>query len=848
MHRQAPGSLLRGLLLLVLTLAIAPLRADDPLHKQALILHSYHPSFSWTLNLHRGIVRTLQAENPDLDICTEYLDWKRFPGEATLARFRTLLSEKYRARPFQVVFTTDNAATDFAVRHRELFPGAAIVFAGYNGYRPGIFPETTPVTGVAEVLDGAGTLDLALHFHPASRDILIICDATETGRLIRRELEDLLPHYGSRLRARFIGEDTTEAVTAEALAASPDTIILLALFTNDAKGRFLDLWELSRLFQRRGLTAPLYSFYEEAIGFGTVGGSLMAGERQGEAAARLGLRILRGEDVRRIPVINAPTVARVFDFRELTRFGVPPSRIPPDSRVLNQPPSFYARHRHLILGALGLSLALVVAQALLLIYRRQMERQVRASEARLRMLVQQMPVLTCALDAEDRILLWNRACELASGVPAAEVEGRPVSALFPEEAGGRTFVDLARGREVEAEVELALPAREGEPRLIRWFSEGHHSPIPGWAGWVVGVDVTERQKAEADRARLAFAVSQTVEAVLLASADGRINYANEAASSLFGLLPGALSRESLLAFLSIAEDQGLTDRIWEGLQRGQVWQGRLSSPRAGQPIVLEAALSPIRDVGGRFIGAAMVARDVTLQLKLEEQVRRSQRMDSLGSMASGIAHDFGNLLSSVVCSLDLVEEVGDPEKAREYLGTARSAACRAADLVRQLLSFARSKPQTLEPVDLHQLLEELHQIVRRTFPANVAIELARDASQPLVQGDGGQLLQVLMNLAINARDAMPAGGKLRFATRGYGGHLWLDVADTGIGMPPEVVARIFEPLFTTKDPGAGSGMGLAMVYSLVKSHGGTVEVESELGKGTTFHLCFPQARGEASPS
>ena len=444
---------------------------------------------------------------------------------------------------------------------------------------------------------------------------------------------------------------------------------------------------------------------------------------QGQAAGRLAVRVLLGEDAGRIPVEERPTVRSIVDHQEMQHFAIPMANVPPGCQVLNPPPSFYERNKSLVLSSLVLSLLGMLVLTAIVLSQLQTERVLRDSEAKLRYLIQNMPVLICALDNEGRVIVWNRACEECTGHGALEVVKQPAAAaraLLHKEDYAR-FMGLIRGDGMETEAELSLVAKGGEHRRVRWFSESRLYPIPGWAGWVVGVDVTR-------------------------------------------------------------------------------------------------------------------------QLEAEEHLRRSQRMESLGALAGGLAHDFGNLLSTIQASADLMElEEATAESRLCNLAVIRKVAARGTELVKQMMGFARAKPAGVAMVDIHTLLGELAPMLDRTFPKDIRLSLELGAKRPAIPGDSGQLMQILLNLALNARDAMPDGGHLSFWTQDEGEALHIWAQDTGMGMSPETQQRIFEPFFTTKEAGKGTGMGLAMVCMLVKNHAGSISVESEPGKGTCFHLRFPGA-------
>jgi signal transduction histidine kinase/ActR/RegA family two-component response regulator len=285
--------------------------------------------------------------------------------------------------------------------------------------------------------------------------------------------------------------------------------------------------------------------------------------------------------------------------------------------------------------------------------------------------------------------------------------------------------------------------------------------------------------------------------------------------------------------------------------------------RENEKRYVEVSALPIMDKGGQIVQVVHTARDITERklaeqerLALQEQVRQSQKMEAIGLLAGGIAHDFNNILTVISGSTQLAMmdlEEGDPLRAN--LEEIKKASDRAADLTRQLLAFSRKQILEMKVLDLNEVLQRLNKMLRRVIGEDTGLEMI--ASEPLgkVRVDPGQMEQVIMNLVVNARDAMPGGGKLILETanaeldEGYarmhigvkpGSYVMLSVNDTGAGMTQEVKERIFEPFFTTKEMGKGTGLGLSTVYGIVKQSGGNIWVYSEPGKGTTFKIYLPR--------
>ena len=270
----------------------------------------------------------------------------------------------------------------------------------------------------------------------------------------------------------------------------------------------------------------------------------------------------------------------------------------------------------------------------------------------------------------------------------------------------------------------------------------------------------------------------------------------------------------------------------------------------GSPIHVEIS-TRLRYENGVPVGIQGIARDITDRKILEEHVRQSQKMEAIGVLAGGVAHDFNNLLTGILGHADLLRSASIPEdEQKEAINIIIRSAERAADLTRQLLGFARRGKTRVAPVDLHSTIEEVTDLLSRTIDKRIQIvnELCADPS--CVPGDSTQLYQVLLNLALNARDAMPEGGILRFRTWNKRESLILRVEDTGTGISEEVRNRIFEPFFTTKEAKKGTGMGLAMAYGIIKNHGGAITVQSQPNKGTQFEITLPMCAtaGAVSPS
>jgi PAS domain S-box-containing protein len=360
----------------------------------------------------------------------------------------------------------------------------------------------------------------------------------------------------------------------------------------------------------------------------------------------------------------------------------------------------------------------------------------------------------------------------------------------------------------------------------------------------------ERLRAEAERASLAAAVEQSAEQILITNVAGDIQYCNPSFQSVTGY-----SREEVIGrnprFLKSGKhDEEFHRDLWTSIAGGQVWSGRFTNRKKdGTLYEAEGTISPISDSTGKITGYVAALHDVTERLRMESDLQQAQKMEGIGRLAGGVAHDFNNLLTVISGYSGLLEnQLPDDESARIYVAEIKKAAERAAGLTRQLLAFGRKQIIRPRPVDLNHLVRDMHGILQRLVGEDVEVTIAPDPSLGLVQADPDQVSQILLNLTANARDAMPNGGTLAIRTSNVSEDrsplgrpaVLLAVSDTGVGIDEEALNHIFEPFFTTKEKGRGTGLGLATVYGVVRQSDGCIEVSSERGQGTSFHIYLPR--------
>lgn len=362
--------------------------------------------------------------------------------------------------------------------------------------------------------------------------------------------------------------------------------------------------------------------------------------------------------------------------------------------------------------------------------------------------------------------------------------------------------------------------------------------------------------------RLALIVDSSQDAIIGKTLDGIVTHWNRGAEEMYGYTPQEIIGRPI-STLAPPEKAGEIAAILQKIRDGErvEYFESIRVTKDKRKLHVSISVSPIRDENGKIVGASTIARNVTLQKKTEDQLRQSQKMEAVGRLAGGVAHDFNNLLGIVTACTELLRSRVD-DASLEYVDNIREAAKRGASLTRQLLAFSRRQPVQAQIIDVNDRLRDISKLLKPLMGDAVELTLVPRSKTAIVEADPGQFDQIVLNLAVNSRDALPNGGKLIIETdvcdfdqafahehppMKPGRYIMLAVSDNGIGMDEVTKSRVFEPFFTTKEMGKGSGLGLATVYSIVKQSGGHIWVYSELGHGTTFKVYLPTAEMKLEP-
>ncbi|HEU4510009.1 MAG TPA: PAS domain S-box protein [Pyrinomonadaceae bacterium] len=363
-------------------------------------------------------------------------------------------------------------------------------------------------------------------------------------------------------------------------------------------------------------------------------------------------------------------------------------------------------------------------------------------------------------------------------------------------------------------------------------------------------DITERKRAEERIRQQAALLDQAQDAILVRDLEQNILFWNKGAEKIYGW-----TAEEVVGKNVFKEPAAQIDQARKAVLQNGEWQGEIRQTRRdGTEITVESRWTLVRDEKGQPNSILVINTDITEKKRMEAQFLRAQRMESIGTLAGGIAHDLNNVLSPILMAIDMLQLKATDEGSRKWLDVLRTNAERGGDMVRQVLSFARGVEGERVALQPKHLIKEIVKILRETLPKSIEISFRIPNDLWIISADATQMHQVLMNLCVNARDAMPEGGSISIKAENVlvdenyarmhleakpGRFVMISVADTGPGMPPEIQSRIFEPFFTTKEMTKGTGLGLSTALTIVKSHGGFINVYSELHKGSQFTLYLP---------
>jgi len=500
--------------------------------------------------------------------------------------------------------------------------------------------------------------------------------------------------------------------------------------------------------------------------------------------------------------------------------------------------------------------------------RKRAEDALRASEERFRFLLDGVPMVSVqGYAADGTTLYWNEGSRILYGYTAEEALGKNLLDLIippnHREGVARCMQNMAETGDPLPASELEMMRKDGSTVMVYSSHCILHRPGYPQELYCVDIDLSGIKQAEVERSRLMLAVEQAAEVFVITDSEGVIQYVNPAFEKVTGYSREEAIGQKPRILKSGEHDETFYRRMWTTLTSGKTWRGQIINKRKnGEHFIENAVISPVRDSSGNLINYAAVKYDVTEQLQTSKMLQQAQKMESVGRLAGGVAHDFNNMLGVILGHAELaMEQLNPAQPIFADLQQIQQAANRSADITRQLLAFARKQIVAPKVIDLNETVAGMLKMLLRLIGEDINLAWLPQKGLWPINVDPSQIDQILANLCVNARDAIAGVGKITVETgnctldkeyctahTGFisGEYVRLGVSDNGSGIDKEILSHIFEPFFTTKSDNKGTGLGLATVYGIVKQNSGFVNVYSEQGQGTTFTIYLPRYVGTPS--
>ncbi len=471
-----------------------------------------------------------------------------------------------------------------------------------------------------------------------------------------------------------------------------------------------------------------------------------------------------------------------------------------------------------------------------------------------------MPGVFYLISAEGRFLRWNKLLEIVSGYSAEEI-ARMQPADFVcdahKERANAAFQKVFTNGSAEVEADILTKAGARVPFL---FSGAQVAQDGQECMAGAGMDMTELKRAETSLRLQSAALGAAANEVVITDRHGIIQWVNPAFAKTTGYSLEEAVGQNPRILKSGKHEPAFYKNLWATILSGETWRGELVNRRKDQSLFTEqATITPVTDERGEITHFVAIKQDITEKKLLEAKFLRAQRLEGLGALAGGVAHDLNNVLAPILMASEILQTQTTDPRTRNLLGMIESNSQRGAGMIRQILAFARGTAGDKVALQVKHLLKDLSKMMKDTFPPSLRTELHVDEKLSLVPGEPTELYQVLLNLCVNARDAMPGGGTITLSAQNIrldetyahlsheappGHYVVLTVEDTGSGIPPENQAKVFDAFFTTKETGKGTGLGLATVKDIVTGHAGFIHLYSEVGVGTQFKIYLPAVSGE----
>lgn len=761
-----------------------------------LVLNSYHIGYSWGESVLKGIRNELEVSNLPLNVHYEFMDTKQHSPNEIFSPLYRLYERKYKNAKFDIIIASDNNALNFLVKYREtLFPDTPVAFCGVTRFSQDLLQGKSGFTGVAEHVDIAETIKLAQLLFPRTQNIALVSGGvTTSSKNNLQHARDVKPQFAGQLNFIELTKLNPQDLKNKLAQLPKHTVILYLSYYRTPDGTILNVKDSTSLVANSsGL--PVFSPWQYTLGHGVLGGKMLSGEQQGENAAQLALKVLKGTPVADLPVIHKQQNKYIFDYRQLKQFSISREILPHSAQILFEPQTLFYKYKSIILIATAsfawLALTIIV-------------------------------------------LLWM-----------LKEKNKTAKLLKREEERLESLLALND----QADTSLELLVQFGLERirhLLRattavYFNVNADNSIDKYCTCTIQKTIWQNVTTPVQTSTL----PEPWRTVLEQKKVCRLQ-PNQRNTQPWPLDVGQFKNSIALPIWEAEKLQAL-------IILGDEEISFSSSDERQLTLLMQGVMNLIQKRRAR-----------EREKQLASELRHSQKMEALGTVAGGIAHDFNNIIGAISSCCELaLDDVPKDNPAHEDIKQALKAAYRGKQIIGRIRTFSCRSEATAEPIHFPSLVEECIELLQTLLPSTIDLNLSINSSgSGTVIADAGELHQIIMNLCLNADHAMfGMHGTLSVSvneitiTSGAtkvphdlqeGQYLCLAVSDTGIGMNADILPRIFDPFFTTKKEKGGTGLGLSTVHGISKKYGGTVSVESLPEKGTTFYVYLPMVTDSSS--
>lgn len=880
--------------------------------QKVLLLHSYHSGYKWTDDITSAVQDEFHGKKIDLRI--EHLDTKRYFTPEYFIQEKEFLAKKYTNTQFDVVLVSDNNALNFMLDFRtELFPDTPIVFCGVNSFRPEMLKGQKNITGINESVGVRKTVDLMLSIHPKAKRIVVIYDDSVTASILEKSFKERTEGKYPGIEWLYTENFSTAELQELLLFLTPKDLVLLGVFFRDKNGRQFEYDESATLVTQKS-PVPVYGLFDFYLNHGIIGGYLTNGALQGQMGAKLVLDILNGKTADEIPVIMKSPNQYFADYSVMEKFGIKKDKFPQETIFINQQPHFYKENKVAIWSAVTVIICLSILSILLsinIVKKKKAEAKLRhlardltkrveerteelfLANAEMKSSKEQMQhllsnlsgmVYRCKKDTDWTMIYVSDGCfSLTKYQPTDLINNNLISY--------GNIIDSRDQENVNRITEEAIESKQHytvEYRIIckdnstKWVLEQGLAVYDNTDTCIyldgIVTDITERKIIEQEQTRLSTAIQQTDDLIIITDIHGNIEYTNPAFESVTGYsLAEARGRNPRL-LKSGKQSQEFYEDLWLNLKAGNVWRGRfINRKKDGTNYIAEVTISPIRDQQGDLINYVGVQRDITHTTELEKNLRQAQKLEAMGTLAGGIAHEINTPAQFVSTNLDFIND-SLPDLSKfisesitlfgkdkvealydqydiDYLleelplavQQSSEGVLQISKIVRSMKQFAHPGEDNKVPADINDGIQNTATVCRNEWKYVAEMTFNLDQQLPMVPCHRSEINQVFLNIIVNAAQAITSHhekdgiqGVIAITTRQNENFVEIVITDNGGGIPDEVKERIFDPFFTTKEPGKGTGQGLSIAHSIVtEKHGGQLLLESHPGEGATFTIRLP---------